>query len=53
MRWRSPEATAELRGEAWQPKAPFYATALWLLTQWDWKREAPRLELHPELRAHA
>lgn len=47
MRWRTPEPLGELYGRPWQPSAGFYATAHWMLVQWDWRREPFRQELHP------
>lgn len=47
MRWQHPDRLAELHRRAWQPSALKYFTALWIVRQWDWRRERPRPDLHP------
>lgn len=46
MRWRT-DHLADVNKRDWTPAAPVYLTALWLVRQWDHKRERFRQELHP------
>lgn len=46
MRWRV-DHLAAIHQRPWTPAAPAYFTALWLVRQWDWRRERFRQELHP------
>lgn len=46
MRWRTPDPLSDHHLRPWQSAEPVYVTALWLVRQWDWKREQFRQELH-------
>jgi len=46
MRWQTPDPLGTLSKRAWQPAAPRYFSAGWMLRQWDWRREVFRPELH-------